>query len=91
MSDPVEPSVPGGEPGDEEVRAQIDRELGILDAAILLVRQGVTTRVTVVNLGLGAALLESARARAGLRGVRISPEWGIGDTTRSLVVDRADG
>jgi hypothetical protein len=76
---------------DDEVRAEIDRELGLIDSAIALVRHGAAARVTVVNLRLGAAVLESARARAGLRGVRVTPEWGLGDAARSLVVDRVDG
>jgi hypothetical protein len=76
---------------DDVIRAEIDRELGLIDSAIALVRHGAAARVTVVNLRLGAAVLESARARAGLRGVRVTPEWGLGDTARSLVVDRVDG
>ena len=73
------------------VEAEIDRELGLIDSAIALVRRGAATRVTVVNLRLGTAVLESARARARLRGVRVTPELGLGDGMRSLVVDLADG
>ncbi len=76
---------------DDDVRAEIDRELGLIDSAIALVRQGAAARVTVVNRRRGAAVLDAARARARLRGVRVTPEWGLGDTARSLVVDRADG
>ena len=76
---------------DDIVQAEIDRELGLIDSAIALVRHCAAARVTLVNLRLGAAVLDAARARAGMRGVRVTPEWDLGDGARSLTVDLADG
>ena len=76
---------------DDAVCAEIDRELDLIDSAIALVRRGGAVRVTLVNLRLGSAVLESARARARFHRVRVTPADGLGDSIRSLVVDRADG
>ncbi len=71
------------------VEAEIDRELRLVDMAIALVRAGAAVRVTLANLRLGAAVLEAARARAGLYRLRVTADWTPGDSCCALVVDRA--
>ena len=71
------------------VQNEIDRELRLVDAAIALVRVGAAVRVTVANLKLGDAVLEAARARAGLHRLRVTADWTPGDGGCALVVDRA--
>lgn len=74
------------------LRDEIDRELRLLDSAIALVRTGAAARVTVANLRLGSAVLDAARARAGLYRVRVTAEWtpaGEAGGAGALVVDRA--
>jgi hypothetical protein len=75
------------------VRDEIDRELRLVDSAIALVRAGAAVRVTVANLRLGAAVVEAARARAGLHRLHVTADWTPGDGSCALVVDRgsADG
>lgn len=71
------------------LHAEIDRELRLVDSAIALVRNGAARRVTVANLRLGGALLEAARARAGMHHLRVTADWSPGDGWCALIVDRA--
>jgi hypothetical protein len=71
------------------LQGEIDRELRLVDSAIALVRNGGARRVTVANLRLGGALLESARARASLYRLRVTADWSPGDGWCALIVDRA--
>ncbi len=72
---------------EQALQAEIDRELRLVDSAIAMVRRGVAMRVTVVNLPLGTAVLEAARARAGLHRLSVTPVWSTDDAPCALVVD----
>ena len=72
------------------LQAEIDRELRLVDSAIALVRSGGALRVTVANLRLGSEVLESARARARLHRLRVTPLWTPDEAPCALVVDRAE-
>ena len=72
------------------LQAEIDRELRLVDSAIALVGSGGASRVTVANLRLGAAVLESARARAERYRLRVTADWTPGDGGCALVVDVGD-
>jgi hypothetical protein len=76
---------------EQALQAEIDRELRLLDSAIAMVRRGVATRVTVANLQLGTAVLESARARARVHRLRVTPVWSNDDSPGALVVDAESG
>jgi hypothetical protein len=69
------------------LRDEIDRELRLVDTAIVLVSTGAAVRVTVANLRLGAAVLDAARARAGLYRLRVSADWTPTGTGGALVVE----
>ena len=58
---------------EQHLQVEIDRELRLVDAAVAMVRRGAARRVTVVNLPLGHEVLDAARARAGLYGLRVQP------------------
>jgi len=73
------------------LQAEIDRELRLVDSAVAMVRRGVATRVTVANLPLGTEVLESARARAKLHRLRVTPVWSTDDSPCALVIDAGVG
>ncbi len=76
---------------EQALQAEIDRELRLVDSAIAMVRSGSARRVTVVNLPLGTAVLEAARARAALHRLVVTPVWSADDSPCALVVDAGEG
>ncbi len=74
-----------------DVRAEIDRELALVDSAIALVRASEATRVTVANLPLAGSVLQAAQARGRLRGVRVIPLWGDEVDVIALAIEPGDG
>ena len=76
---------------EQSLQAEIDRELRLVDSAIAMVRRGVAVRVTVANLPLGTAIIEPARARAGLHRLRVTPVWTTDDSPCALIVDADAG
>jgi len=76
---------------EQSLQAEIDRELRLVDSAIAMVRRGVAVRVTVANLPLGNAIIESAKARARLHRLRVTPVWTTDDSPCALIVDAGAG
>ena len=76
---------------EQSLQAEIDRELRLVDSAIAMVRRGVAVRVTVANLPLGTAIIESAKARARLHRLRVTPVWTTDDSPCALIVDADAG
>lgn len=72
----------------ERERAEAERELRLVDAAIALVHAGAAVRVTVANLRLAPGVEQAARARAGLRGLRVTMTFGDTGEANAVVVER---
>jgi hypothetical protein len=75
---------------EHDQQAELGRALRLLDGAIALVRRGVATRVTVVNLPLAADVLDAARARAGVQGLRVTAVGSGDGAPCTLVVEAAN-
>ena len=69
------------------VQDELDRELRLVGSALTMVRRGVATRVTVVNLPLCASVLETAQARAQAHGLRVTALWPSAGEPCTLVVE----
>lgn len=73
---------------DERERAETERELRLVDAAIALVHAGAAVRVTVANLRLARGVEEAARARAELRGLKVTATFGDLGEANAVVIER---
>lgn len=78
-------------PPDPAVQAEMARDLQLVDAAIALIRRGAATRVTLANLRRGDDIIDGARARAGLRGLRVTVVRSADGGRCALVVDAGAG
>ncbi len=77
-------------PTEQALRAEIDRELWLLDSAVAMIRRGAARRVTVANLPLGTAVVDAARARAGRYQLTVTPVWAPDDSPCALVVEASE-
>ena len=76
-----------GSPVDEVVARQLDGELRLVHAAILMVAVHGAPRVFVAGLRRGEAILDQARRQALESGVRVTPIRSADDRVRDIQVE----
>ncbi len=71
-------------------RAAIERELGLVRSAVLMVGERSSRRVTVANLSFGEQLLAEAEVMARAGGVRVRPVWSVLGSSCDIIVEARD-
>ena len=72
------------------VRRHLDREIGEVRAAILLVSRGAASRVSVSGLDYGDIVRDLLRPEAARARVTIQPEFNLDDAGCDLTVTASD-
>ena len=76
-------------PMNEALRRTIDRELALIEGAILLVAAHGAPRVLRGGLRTAPFVLDAARAMANRAGVRIVEVWSVDESHLDLTVEAA--
>ncbi len=71
-----------------ELARALEYELRLVREAIAAVAQGVSPRVTVAGLRLGALLLDPGRRLAAEAGLRLVPLWHAEDAGVDISIER---
>jgi hypothetical protein len=74
-----------------QVGRRLDAEIGEVRAAILLVARGTASRVRIVGLTFGDAVIDALRDDATRHHVRLEPVYGPDDTGCDVTVVAIDG
>ncbi len=68
----------------------LEREMALVESAVEMVATGHASRMQLGGLAFGDALLDFARRVGAGRGVRVTPQWGVGEEGLALTFGPMD-